>query len=635
MVQAKRMRRLSLLLIAVAAVTVAVLSAFAWWTVLSATRQGEANVRQTAALLAEHTNGVLESAELILTEVADRVGARPWPDVETDLAFNGWMRAVAGHKKEISSLLVIDEEGAVRQTSLTLDEAPANLRDQEYFKRLSEGKGDVFIDGPFNSKLTGRKIFMISKRLSRTDGGFRGVAQIAVPVAYFSDYWGRLGPDGEFVLSLVRDDGKSIVRYPPADPEHFATPNQRLLQAMARARSGGYHDNPISDADPRIVGYAHLERFPITVVYRLKASAVLMGWWTTSGLIAMAAGALLVSTLGLGLVVQRQIRIDAATRHRLADSEARYRVVAEHSNDAIVRFTLDGERLYVSPSIERMTGWTAQEFLAATYRDHCHPDDMTAFDAVVGPLRLGQRETVVEWRYRTRDGRYIWVEGRASLIGNSTGGPTGGPADGPPQVLTNIRDITRQKEAEQKLEEANRRLQALASTDPLSGLANRRQFDLVFAQEWARAKRDHQSLALLLLDLDRFKKLNDTHGHQVGDACITAVAAAMGGALMRGGDFLARYGGEEFLALLPATDRRGAMHIAEKLRAAVEALAVPTPEGSQVRLTISIGVATAMPQDGADPDTLMRQADGALYAAKRSGRNRVVHVCEQVAVAVA
>jgi diguanylate cyclase (GGDEF)-like protein len=175
-----------------------------------------------------------------------------------------------------------------------------------------------------------------------------------------------------------------------------------------------------------------------------------------------------------------------------------------------------------------------------------------------------------------------------------------------------------------QLESANAQLQELSNRDDLTGVANRRRFGEILDAEWRRAARTNAPLALLMADIDHFKPYNDAYGHQTGDLCLKRAAEAMAGSLQRAGDLLARYGGEEFVVILPAHDLAEAAEVAERLRARVEALAIPT-EVSDVSpyVTISIGVAVAEAGKLARPEELVAAADAALYRAKREGRNRV------------
>jgi diguanylate cyclase (GGDEF)-like protein len=193
------------------------------------------------------------------------------------------------------------------------------------------------------------------------------------------------------------------------------------------------------------------------------------------------------------------------------------------------------------------------------------------------------------------------------------------------QQQANLTLEMRVQERTDELERANEQLKAISLTDGLTHVANRRRFDEKLQDEWKRAQRHGHPLSLLMLDIDHFKRVNDELGHLVGDDCLTEVAALCAAEVQRSGDLLARYGGEEFSILLPATPEEGAVRVAEKVRQAVARSPVYSGERvAPVSLTISVGVASLVPGPGVEPQELIRQADEALYAAKESGRNRVM-----------
>jgi two-component system, sensor histidine kinase LadS len=159
--------------------------------------------------------------------------------------------------------------------------------------------------------------------------------------------------------------------------------------------------------------------------------------------------------------------------------------------------------------------------------------------------------------------------------------------------------------------------------DGLTGIANRRQFDHVLQREWLRMERTQQPLALVMLDVDWFKRYNDHYGHPAGDQCLREVATAIA-ALGRASDLMARYGGEEFVLVAPATDAEQALALAQRACATVQALALPHTGSELGVVTLSCGVAAMVPQPGQDSAPLMRAADAALYRAKHQGRNQAV-----------
>lgn len=174
-----------------------------------------------------------------------------------------------------------------------------------------------------------------------------------------------------------------------------------------------------------------------------------------------------------------------------------------------------------------------------------------------------------------------------------------------------------------QLETQSARLENIASTDSLTGVANRRWLNQRLAAEWRRAVRRQTGIALMLIDVDFFKPFNDTYGHVAGDAALQQVATALASCLSRSEDAFGRYGGEEFIAILPDTDLAGALTIAERMRAAVYDLGIAHSGSLLGRLTISAGVAYEVPARGSSSQSLVETADTALYDAKRTGRNRV------------
>jgi len=192
-------------------------------------------------------------------------------------------------------------------------------------------------------------------------------------------------------------------------------------------------------------------------------------------------------------------------------------------------------------------------------------------------------------------------------------------------LLTRQRDMERLvAQRTDELREANQHLSRLSFSDALTGLANRRRFNEALQDEWRRAHRQRRPLSLVIADIDAFKRYNDLLGHLEGDRCLVEVASVFANAVRRAGDLAARYGGEEFVVLLPNVDHAHALGVAEDIRAACEALAIPHPESpASAVVTLSLGVACCVPGDGVAIESLISSADAALYRAKEEGRNRI------------
>jgi len=172
------------------------------------------------------------------------------------------------------------------------------------------------------------------------------------------------------------------------------------------------------------------------------------------------------------------------------------------------------------------------------------------------------------------------------------------------------------------LEDANKKLEALSITDGLTGLKNRRYFDLMYPREFRRAIRDRTPLTVMLLDIDHFKNFNDNYGHLTGDDCLRMVATIIESEIQRVGDMAFRYGGEEFCVMLPNTKAQGGKLLAERIRSRIETADFKV-EDLQVNVTISIGLTSVVPTRDFTEDELVACADKALYQSKLDGRNRV------------
>ncbi len=184
------------------------------------------------------------------------------------------------------------------------------------------------------------------------------------------------------------------------------------------------------------------------------------------------------------------------------------------------------------------------------------------------------------------------------------------------------RELRRRQRVELALRASAERLSTLASTDAMTGLANRRVFEDALEREWRRAMRNELPIALLLFDADFFKTFNDQYGHPAGDQALQAIAACMLQGVRRPNDLAARYGGEEFAILLPDTDDAGVVAVAERIRAAIESLGIPHLGNPAGRMTVSVGAVSKRPRLADDVRHLVAAADKALYSAKRAGRNR-------------
>lgn len=337
--------------------------------------------------------------------------------------------------------------------------------------------------------------------------------------------------------------------------------------------------------------------------------AVELGWRWGLGVAAVCFGSYLFWTLVrdvelslLGYVTRGVVLFSiggalgwVAARARTAGDESeRWFSMA---NVMLATSSLDGRFTRLNQAWETTLGWTREELMSKPSIEFTHPDDVGPTSEMAGVL-LDRSASVVDFenRYATKDGGWRWLLWSSSSDGR--------------QVYSVAQDITTRKRLEAEREELLARVEAMARTDALTGLPNRRAWDEELRRELARAGRHGHPLAVVMLDLDHFKAFNDEHGHQAGDGVLAELGRAWRTQL-RVSDFVARYGGEEFAALLPACPPDEAIAAIERLR-----IAIPAAQ------TCSAGVAY---WDGHEtPEALTGRADLALYRAKRAGRDRVV-----------
>jgi diguanylate cyclase (GGDEF)-like protein/PAS domain S-box-containing protein len=305
------------------------------------------------------------------------------------------------------------------------------------------------------------------------------------------------------------------------------------------------------------------------------------------------------------VVTARDASRSAATTARAAQRELA--TLVSHAPIGMALVGLDGQWLVVNPALARLTGYSEPELLTRTFQAITHPDDLDADLELLRQLVDGDiTDYTLEKRYRRQDGTFIWVSLSVSLVRDDTGAPV--------HFISQIQDITDRRINQQALERR-------ALTDSLTGLADRGVLDEATRQALMELNRTHGQVGLLLLDLDNFKPINDTHGHLAGDAVLIEIARRLL-ANARGRDLAARFGGDEFAILLDAPgDPDAQIAVGQRLLTALRA-PITLPGGTSVELTASIGIASTN-DPGCFTAALYGRADRGLYAVKTAGGNNV------------
>ena len=505
-------------------------------------------------------------------------------------------------------ITVLDENGRVTDRSGDLPEIGASFADRDYFTiQRDNANAGLYMTRPFQNP-GGDWVFALSRRINNPDGSFGGAVVGAIRTAYFQSLLEGLsiGPAG--TAAIARADGYLIARLPfPPSGLHTNFRRANLFKHFPIERSGQFEATATTDGVWRRFTFRALPDLPVVVVVGM-AHADIYGAWQTKA-VGLAGGTLFVlaAMIVLALLLRHEIRHRWRSEERLRESEMRYRLLADSSSDAIVLRDARGQRTFASPAYYTMVGRTAEELGSRSIIDFLGPEAREATKDTFRHLREGKQGVVTCFECPRPDGTTVWLESISNAIFDETG------ALG--EVVTTIRDVTSRHKLEQELEKA-------AATDSLTGLMNRRSFDQIFLREWKRAARGGSHVAIIMIDIDHFKSLNDTVGHVEGDRTLKRLAAIIETNIRRPGDSAARYGGEEFVVVLPDTDATGAQVVAQDLWRAVRTAAIPNPGTKRGILTISLGVAAARPAGEADGGALVQAADTALYGAKIAGRDR-------------
>jgi len=507
-----------------------------------------------------------------------------------------------------SILSVIDEHGNVVLSSRP--GVTVNYADREFFRvhQLRRQQDTFFIDAPVLGKVSNTWQIPMSRRIIKPDGSFGGVIVLSVDPGYFTRFYrkadiGRMG-----AVLLVGTDGIARARR-IGDRISFGDDlsGTNLLREQAKNAAGHFLSRSGVDGNPRLLSYRTLPEYPLVVAVGTAESEVLADFARKR--YRDYALALLVSAVIAGLATLLTVTLKRQKRDAkaLATSEARFRAAFEQAAIGIVHTSLDRRYVEVNQRFCEMLGYTRDELVGRNANSITYQEDRERDNGYRHRLLSGEAASLsAEKRYVRKDGSLIWVNRTVSLVRDAEGQPL--------YYLRVVEDITERKRLEAELRE-------LAATDMLTGLPNRRAFIARLEAEHARLRRfERQRAAVLMLDADYFKRINDTHGHPVGDAVLRGIAAVISGEI-REVDLCARIGGEEFAVMVAGATPQTAREFAERLRRRI-AEAGFMHGNIRLDVTASIGVAELRAADDSADAALVR-ADRALYRAKDLGRDRV------------
>ncbi len=581
----------------------------------AAVASDETQTANLARSLAGQVHDLVRAADMIAVGLRERVETNsltPGHSVRLD----EFMAMRLAALPLVNNLSIIDADGERVAPDSGTGSRRFSSADRDFFHyhRSNPDRGPL-IGPPIRSRANGEWVFTVTRRIDKPDGSFNGVAVVTVSIGALQHLYATFDVAAHGVIALDSTQGRVLVRAPSegAAIGEDVSGTPLFSRFLPHQPTGSFsYLSPLDDVY-RLGSYRRVDDYPLVILVAHGLDAVLTGWRVDTELHLGISISVALVLGGLGVWFARQIRLRQ-------QAERRYQLLADNSSDAILCVAADGRRLYVSPSLSKLTGWSAEEIAGQGWGALMHPEDRQVMFDAESRLRAGTEPVTSVLRCLRKDGSPLWVEARIQLLEEE--------GDGPAPFVASIRDVTDRRAAETEVVALNHTLAAQANTDALTGLANRRRFDEVIDQECRRSMREAYPLSLLMIDVDVFKAYNDHYGHPGGDACLRRVSAAIGQFGRRPGDILARYGGEEFAMLLSDAEPGGAAEVAERVRAAVEAARIEhVGNAPGLVVTASIGVATIMPRPGAAGPAvadLIAAADAALYAAKRGGRNRVV-----------
>jgi diguanylate cyclase (GGDEF)-like protein len=509
--------------------------------------------------------------------------------------------------RQLLSIAIADKDGQVVVSTAGWAIQHFNVHERDYFQNARDRRdGQLSISIPAVNRINSQHTIVFARRLEDSKGNFAGIVFASVSTKYFEDIYGAIQSVHNLLFTLLNPNGIILLRHPG---EHDSAGQElsnktQWLNALSK-------DNPVfrlvgkADGNVRYVSIRRVPEYPLIVDISLTESAVLGTWARRTAMIVAGSSIFLIFSLYLLAAITKQVRSLSNSEASLAQKSHQLDAALNNMSQGLTMFDSQ-QRLIVSNrkfnEIVRLSpdqakpGTTFREILEARVVVGSVPEDVPNF--LTRSLEHVAKPVAADNVYKLRDGRTVSV--------------TVQPMDNGGWV-TVLQDITVQKRIEEELEHR-------ARYDALTGLANRTLLMEKVGASLTRLRRHGEQFSILMLDLDRFKTVNDSLGHPSGDLLLKEVGLRLQ-RTTREVDCVARLGGDEF-AVLQGPEKNqmdGVITLASRI---LKAVTEPYDlDGRKLILETSIGIALA-PQDGTDADGLIKNADLALYKAKAEGRNR-------------
>ena len=566
-----------------------------------------------ASVLAGQLSRSIKSIDIALIEIKRSVEAQgiDSPSALQAVADRGEFpetlaKSLAG-LPQVFSIAIADREGQIVVSTAGPTVKRFNVAGRDFFWKARDRRdGQLTASIPAVNRINDKQTIVFARRLEDSKGNFVGIVLAGVNTKYFEDIYGAIQSVHSLLFTLLDPEGIILFRHPDgADAAGKALSSRATwLDALSKG-DGGFRVFGQADESVRFVSIRKVPEYPLIVDISVTEAATLATWRQRAVAMGLGSAVFLLFSLYLLRAMSRQVRLLSNSEASLAQKSLQLDAALNNMSQGVAMF--DGQQRLIISNTQlaktyRLTpeqtkpGTSFRAILEAREAVGSVPPDVPNFiaDSLDQVSRVGLSHSL----YELRDGRTVAV----SLQAMDGGG-----------WVSIYQDITAQRRIEAELER-------LARHDVLTGLAQRSLFTEKASAALARMRRDGEAFSVLMLDLDRFKTVNDSFGHPAGDALLREIARRLLNTT-REVDCVARFGGDEFAVLqAPCKDQKaGAIALADRILAAVTE---PYDfNGRKLILETSIGIALA-PHDGDDVDALIKHADLALYRAKTQGRNQ-------------
>ncbi len=588
------------------AVLVAALAGVAIWTEQLRYRERAAVATQNLArLLDAHVADMFDKIDVFLQLVALDY-SDTFADGKGDPArINQFLAAHKVPLTEVSSLRIADEQGRIRYGDGVPVDPPLSVADREYFRRAQAGgpMGGLVIDGPLESRISGQWVLIFARGLYRADGRFLGVVYANLVTDRFGKRFAELELGSRGAVGLRTIDLALVHRFPAGAgvvPVGTRDVSEELRTAIAQNPLAGFYVASNTGVERSNV-YRKVRSYPFYLIVGLATDDFLEGWRANTLLFSALAGLTIALTLIACVALYR------ASRRQIEAMSNRYAAIVQTSSDAIIGASISGVVSSWNRGAQEIFGFPADEMLGRPLRTLLPPErqdeDAVAFD------RIGHGEPVESFeslRLR-KDGTAIHVSLAISPVLDGSGNLIG--------VSVIARDISRQKAMEEEI-------RAMAFNDPLTRLPNRRLLMDRLRRAQLKSRRQRTYFAVLFIDLDKFKQVNDHFGHEGGDQLLIEVAKRLQLAV-RLDDTVARLGGDEFVVVLEelgSSEDKAVDHVntvADKILNMLEQDCMIG--GRRHQGSASVGIRLLIGSDSS-AEAILKEADAAMYSVKRERR---------------